>query len=181
MKKFLIVALLLAFGLFMGTCYALNAPAMQGGNPDRHYIEVEYNLINGIDAGHGTVLEWDLDSATGETLGYSVHACDADNCEYIAGVVPAYNDYSMNLDYLGRPLEDGDVFMMQIWGHHAAVQTDTSLAEGECIDSDAGTYGFKDGDGAGFAFKAYASDATTEYTARGQYYVPVFLRIGDED
>ena len=129
MNRWLIgVVLLLVIGLFMGEAYALNAAVSQGyGNPDNWYIQVEWNNANvAARPTHGAVLEWELDSDTGETLGWTVHLVDADDCEYVAGVVPAYSDYAHNLDWTTRSstggLADGDVFLMQIRGYHAAIR-----------------------------------------------------------
>ena len=191
MKKFLILITLLAIGLFMGDAFALNAYQAQGvDQPDNWYIEVEYNDGGATGgsrtavqyAGHGDCLEWDLDANTGETLGYTVHRADADTAagvENMAGVVPAYNDYSHNLDNRGL-LTDGDRFLMQIRGYHAAVSCDGNVVEGQGIESEgatatAGTFG--DGEGLGFAFKDDAADTTTEYTSTGNYYAPVWLNV----
>ena len=160
MKKYVALFVLLAIGLFMGEAFALNAPQMQGGNPDNWYIEVEYNGTAA--AVHGDVLEWDVDSDTGETLGYTVNLVDGDDCENIAGAVPAWDDYSHNLR---TALTDGDVFLMQIRGYHSAIATDGTATEGQSLEADAGMTGVKDGDGFGFAFKDDAADTTTGYTS----------------
>ena len=171
MKKFVALFILLALGLFMGEAYALNAAAMQGGNPDNWYIEVEYNPgTSTVVAVHGDVMEWDVDSDTGETLGYTVHLVDADDAEIVAGVVPAWDDTAHNLR---TALTDGDVFLMQIRGYHSAISTDGTVTEGQSLQSDAGYTGVQDGDGFGFAFKDDASD-TNGYTS-GEYFAPVWI------
>ena len=163
MKKLVVLVCLLAIGLFIGEVFALNAARMQGGNPDNWYIEVEYNqgALTGAAASvsHGDCLEWDLDSDTGETLGYTVHKCDAADAENVAGVVPGNSD-SMSF---GKAIVDGDVFMMQIRGYHEAVACDGNVAAGQSLASEAnGCLG--DGDGVGFAFEDDAADTTNSNT-----------------
>lgn len=189
MNKLVLLFCLLAIGLFIGDAFALNAPAMQGGNPDNWYIEVEYNqgALTGaaIRAGHGDLMEWDLDSDEGETLGYTVHKMDADTTggvENAAGFIPSNADTSHNLDSLNRAVRDGDVFLIQIRGYHSAVSCDGNVTAGQGIESKGGTSDGMagDGEGLGFAFKDDADDSSTANTAEGQYFAPVWIDIDNQ-
>ncbi len=183
MNKLVILISLLVMGLFFGDAFALNAPAMQGGVPERHYIEVEFNPQTGQrqTASHGVVMEWDLEADSNETLGYTVHILDGDSEEAFAGAVPAWNDYSHNLDTLGRALIDGDVFLMQIYGEHDAVNCDGSITESQGVAGDAATAGVKDGDGFGFALDGHRTRDTTNRECDTSTCAQIFIRPGEAE
>ena len=170
MRSLFLITLLIGLAI-SGTVFALNAPSVQGGGPDVWYSEVKYEA--GTDSGaataeHGNVLAWDTTAHDGYTV-IKINAADAEN---VAGVVPSGTDYSHNLDSLGRPLKDGDKFLMQIHGYAHDVPTDGNAAVGSAIGSEAaGSVG--DGDGMGVALEDDAADTGSPTGYSGDVYLNV--------
>lgn len=157
MRSLFLITLLIGLAL-NGVSYALNAPSVQGGGPDVWYSEVKYEA--GTDSGaataeHGNVLAWDTTAHDG----YTVTKVNTADSEIVAGVVPSGTDYSHNLDSLGRPLKDGDVFLMQIHGYHKNLPTDGNVVAGQALGSEA-NWGNStgDGDGMGVALETDGAD-----------------------
>jgi len=177
MRKVLFLVFFLVMMLYIGEAYALNAASMQGGNPDNWYMEVKFNpTATGFAMGrpcHGDVVEWDLDSDTGETLGVTVHLADSADAENVAGVVPSWDDTAHNLG--DTVLVDGDTFLIQIRGYHSGVAAATGVTEGQSIENDANAQ-VTDGDGLGFAFKASAVNTSAKESSRGAgYFAPCWI------
>lgn len=177
MRSLFLITLLIGLAL-NGVSYALNAASVQGGNPDNWYTEVKYEA--GTDSGsltaeHGNTLAWDTTAHDGYTV-IKINAADAEN---VAGVVPSGTDYSHNLDSLGRPLKDGDVFLMQIHGYHQNMPTDGNVVVNQGIGSEA-NWGnaVGDGDGMGVALETDGADTSSP----SGYSADVYLNIqGDID
>lgn len=175
------LGILLLIGLALcGTSYALNAASVQGGNPDNWYSEVKYvdTTQPGLTAEHGNALIWDATAHDG----YSVVKANGADAELTAGIVPVDNDTAHNLDGLGRPLKNGDVFLMQIWGYAKDVPTDGNAVTGQAIgtESDALAAGgfVGDGDGLGVALETDAADTSSPTGFSGDCYIKA---IGDVD
>ena len=169
MRSLFLVSLLIGLAI-SGTVFALNAPSVQGGNPDNWYTEVEYYGTTGASqsAEHGNVLMWDVNSHDG----VHVSKCNTADSELVAGIVPTSSDYSCNLDSLGRPLKDGDKFLMQIHGYAHDVPTDGNAAVGSAIGSEAaGSVG--DGDGMGVALETDAADTGSPTGTSGDVYLTI--------
>lgn len=156
MRVFKVMIFSLLAGLFLASnAFALNAPAMQGGNPDNWYIEVEWN--DTVTGEHGNGAEWDLASQSSETFGVTVKRCDTADAENFAGWIPSGDDVS---HAMREPVSDGDTLLIQIRGHHQDLPTDGNVVEGQSIEpivaSGLGVAG--DGDGFGFAFETDSAD-----------------------
>ena len=186
-KKLFTITFSLLVGVFLVTnAYALNAAQMQGGNPDNWYTEVQLNTTAaGVGSGgpaHGQLVEWDVDSDTGETLGVTVHTVDAATSELVAGIVPAWDDTAHNLDGLGRVPVDGETFLIQIKGYHSGACTDGNVTESGGLTSTAlGLLG--DGDGLGVGLKADAANDSTNLECgwdASSTFAPVFFHFGDK-
>jgi hypothetical protein len=177
MRSMFLLTLLIVLAT-SGTVFALQAPTMQGGLPDRWYQEVQYesNATEGYTtAEHGNVLQWDTTAHDG----YKVTKCNTADAENVAGIVPVDDDTAHNLDGLGRPLKDGDVFLMQIWGYVKDLPSDGNITAGGAIGSEA-TMGNSTGDGDGMGVGLEADGADT--SSPSGYSGDVFLRIiGDVD
>lgn len=135
MNKLVTLLCLLAIGLFIGEAFALNASVMQGGNPDNWYTEVQYQSLNGaaFSLEHGTALIWTIDGDTGHVAGYTVRkSTESADDDLTAGIVPGKDDVAHNLDTRG-PIEDEDVFEMQIHGAATNIPTDGNVAAGTSI------------------------------------------------
>ena len=153
-KKFLFLISFLALGLFIASnVFALNAPPAGGGNPEKWYIEAEWNDST-HDGEHGMCVEWDLDSDSNETFGYTIKRADTADAENIAGVIPSGDDTAHSLRSL---VEDGTRLEIQIKGYHQDLPTDGTVTEGQSIENDASGYA-TDGDGLGFAFETDSAD-----------------------
>ena len=131
-----LILTLLVSGLFIGNSYALNAPAMQGGEPDKWYIEVQYQDPNSTvataarDLDHGTALQWTVSTDSGDDPGYTVRYAVTADTELTAGIVPTRSDTAHNLWHRGL-ITDGDVFMMQIYGYAENLCTDGNATIGQ--------------------------------------------------
>jgi len=169
----LFLGILLAAMVISGVSYALNAPSVQGGNPDNWYSEVKYSSGStsyGVSAEHGNVLVWDTTAHDG----YTVVKANAVDSELAAGVVPSGSDYAHNLDSLGRPLKDGDVFLMQIHGYHKNLPTDGNVVAGQGIGSEAnGGMAVGDGDGFGVALETDSADTGSPSGTSADCYIQV--------
>lgn len=175
------LAILLLIGLaFCGVSYALQAASPQGGIPDNWYSEVKYvdTTEPGKTAEHGNALVWDQTAHDG----YSVRKANEADAEATAGIVPVDADTAHNLDGLGRPLKNGDVFLMQIWGYAKDVPTDGNAVAGQAIGTESSALaagGFVgDGDGLGVALETDGADTSSPTGFSGDVYIRA---IGDTD
>lgn len=170
MRGMFLIALLIGLVL-CGTSYALQAPSVQGGNPDNWYTEAIYTGTGAaVSAEHGNVLAWDTTSHDG----YTVTKVNTADSELVAGIVPVASDYSHNLDALGRPLKTGDKFLMQIHGYAKDLPTDGNVVAGQALGSEA-NWGNStgDGDGMGVGLETDGADTASPSGTSADCYINI--------